>query len=65
MRSLVVVATTHHESVNRFPQPSLLEAKNLKAFLEQTGEYERVSIYELEESPGPIQKWAELEEDAR
>ena len=63
MRSLVVVAITHLHSANRFHQSSLLEAKNLQDFLEQTGQYEKVSIFELEASQGPIKQWGELEED--
>ena len=65
MRSLVVVAKTSDRSVNRFPQASLLEARNLKDFLEQTGEYGEVAIYELEKSIGPLRQWAELEESSR
>ena len=65
MRSLVVVGTTDRQSVNRFAQSTLLEARNLKDFLEQTGDYERVSIYELEKSMGPMTQWGELEENTR
>jgi hypothetical protein len=65
MRSLVVVATTSDRAVNRFPQASLIEARNLKDFLEQTGEYGSVAIFELEKSLGPLRQWAELEESPR
>ena len=65
MRRLVVVATTRAASVNRFPKESLIEARNLKDFLEQTGEYSTVTIYELEKALGPLQQWAELEEGPR
>jgi len=65
MRRLVVVATTRAASVNRFPQNSLTEARNMKDFLEQTGDYSTVTIYELEKTLGPLQQWAELEESAR
>lgn len=65
MRSLVVVATTSRHTVNRFPQSSLAEARNLKDFLEQTGDYGSVAIYELEKALGPLRQWAELEESAR
>jgi len=65
MRSLVVVATTAARAVNRFPQASLVEARNMKDFLEQTGEYASVSIFELEKSLGPLKQWAELEENPR
>jgi len=65
MRRLVVVATTRAASVNRFPQSSLTEARNMKDFLEQTGDYSTVKIYELEKTLGPLQQWAELEESTR
>jgi hypothetical protein len=64
MRSLVVVATTSCHAVNRFPKASLVEARNLKDFLEQTGEYESVAIFELEKSIGPLRQWGELEESS-
>jgi hypothetical protein len=63
MRSLVVVATSER-SVNRFLQASLTEARNLKDFLEQTGEYVAVKIFELEKSIGPLRQWAELEDNS-
>jgi len=62
MRSLVVVAATSLGAVNRFPKTSLAEARNLKDFLEQTGEYATVTLYELEKSFGPLMQWSELEE---
>jgi hypothetical protein len=65
MRRLVVVAATRAGSVNRFPEDSLTKARNLKDFLEQTGEYSTVTIYELEKTLGPLQQWAELEENPR
>jgi hypothetical protein len=65
MRRLVVVATTHDSSVNRFRKASLMEARNLKDFLEQTGDYSTVAIYELEKTVGPLQQWRELEENSR
>ncbi len=65
MRSLAVVATTPERVVNRFVQASLAEARNLKDFLEQTGEYGTVAIYELEKSIGPLRQWTEIEEGSR
>ncbi len=62
MRSLMVVATTTEWAVNRFPQSSLGDARNLKDFLDETGEYRSVAIYELQGSMGPLKQWAELEE---
>ena len=65
MRSLVVVAITSASAVNRFTQSSLIEARNLKDFLEETGEYRTVAIFELEKSVGPLRQWTELEESPR
>jgi hypothetical protein len=65
MRQLVVVATTAGGAVNKFAQASLTEARNLKDFLEQTGEYRTVALYELEKSIGPLRQWAELEESIK
>jgi len=62
MRSLVVVALARERLVNRFHQGSLGEARNLRDFLEQTGDYESVSIYELAKSDGPLTQWAQLAE---
>jgi hypothetical protein len=65
MRSLVVVATAPDRAVNRFHQASLAEARNLRDFLEQTGDYRSVAIFELETSIGPLRQWTELEEGSR
>jgi hypothetical protein len=65
MRSLMVVATMSEHTINRFPQATLIEARNLKDFLEETGEYSGVAIYELVSSIGPLRQWAELEEGSR
>jgi len=62
MRQLVIVATTSAGAVNRFAQDSLTRARNLKDFLEQTGDYKAVAVYELEKSLGPLRQWAELKE---
>ncbi len=62
MRRLLVVATTRTGSLNRFAQGSLLEARNLKDFLTQTGEYRALAIYEKEKSVGPLTQWAQVEE---
>ena len=65
MRSLVVVAWSPDRALNRFHQSSLGEARNLRDFLEETGDYESVAIYELEKSDGPLTQWAELQESSR
>jgi hypothetical protein len=63
MRSLAVVATRSDGAVNRFGKGSLREARNLKDFLEQLGEYKTVAIYESEKTLGPLTEWAELKEN--
>ncbi|MDA4116744.1 MAG: hypothetical protein OK455_00170 [Thaumarchaeota archaeon] len=63
MRSLAVVATTLNGKIDRFAQGSLREARNLKDFLEQTGEFKTVTIYESEKTIGPLTEWVELKED--
>jgi hypothetical protein len=60
MRSLIVVATAGEGAVNRFQVASLREARNMKDFLEQTGEFRAAKIYELDKSIGPLRQWAEL-----
>ena len=62
MRSLIVVAATIAGTINKFPLNTFTEARNLKDFLEQIGEYGSVDIYEQEKSLGPIKQWAKLEE---
>jgi hypothetical protein len=63
MRSLAVVATTLNGNIDRFAQGSLREARNLKDFLEQTGEFKTVTIYESEKTVGPLTEWVELKEN--
>jgi hypothetical protein len=63
MRSLAVVATTLDGNINKFAHGSLREARNTKDFLEQTGEFRSVSIYESEKTFGPLTEWAELKEN--
>ncbi len=60
MRSLAVVATSAR-CLNRFSTRGLVEALNLKDFLEETGEFASVSIYEQEASGGRAGEWAELQ----
>ena len=48
--------------LNKFEQDSLLRAINLKDFLEQTGQYSDVSIYQLRPTDGGRTEWAKLDE---
>jgi len=59
--SLLVVARSASR-LDRFKQPSLRAARNVRDFLEQTGEYERVIIFQLRSSQGPLKEWVSLSE---
>jgi len=48
--------------LNKFEQDSLLMAINLKDFLDQTGQYSEISIYQLRSSNGGQREWAKLDE---
>lgn len=65
MSSLVVVATTSKGAVNRFSQPSLTAAMNIKDFLQQTGDYSTVAIYDLPRSGEPLKQWSALDDAPR
>jgi hypothetical protein len=58
----LLVTATNGSIINKFEKRSIQEAYNLKDFLEQTGEYKRVTIYQLEKELGPIREWTEIVE---
>jgi hypothetical protein len=58
---LIVVARSS-SVVNKFQQSSLLEAYNTKDFLEETGEYSEVSIFQLSTPSGTHEEWVRLNE---
>ena len=59
-RTLVVARSK--SALNKFEQSSLQSAFNTKDFLEETGEYDEVSIFQLCSSQGPVREWVELNE---
>ncbi len=65
MRSLAVVATTSEGNIYKFMQGSLREARNLRDFLEQTGEFRTVGIFESETFMGSLDDWVELKENSQ
>lgn len=59
-RTLVVARSK--SALNKFEQSSLQSAFNTKDFLEETGEYDEVSIFQLCSSQGPMREWVKLNE---
>jgi hypothetical protein len=62
--SLLVVAQ-RKSAINKFEQRSLSEAVNIRDFLEQTGEYDEVTIFQLHSVDGPMKQWVKLNEPER
>jgi hypothetical protein len=56
----LLVVARNSSSLNKFEQSSLQSAFNLKDFLEQTGQYDEVSIFQLCPVEGPLREWAKL-----
>lgn len=57
-----LVVARSKSALNKFEQPSLQSAYNVRDFLEQTGEYEEVSIFQLCPTEGPTREWVKLTE---
>jgi len=57
----ILVVAKSALTVNKFKQQSIQGALNLKDFLEQTGEYEEVSIFQRVGAFGPMGEWVEME----
>lgn len=61
MASLLLIGVTDR-TINRLMLGSLREAQNLKDFLEETGDYRRVSIYQVRRGEGSMNELDELEQ---
>lgn len=61
MESQILVVARSSSALNKFKQQSLQDAFNLKDFLEETGDYAEVSIFQRVASVGPIGEWVKLE----
>jgi hypothetical protein len=61
MKPQILVVARSKSALNKFEQDSLQSAFNTKDFLEETGEYEDVSIFQLRSSAGPMHEWVKLE----
>ena len=53
MSSLLVLGVTR-SFINRFTAGSMVEARNLKDFLDETHDYQWVEIYRVREGDGPM-----------
>jgi len=57
---LVVARST--SKLNKFAQDSLQGALNIRDFLEQTGEYDAVTVFQLRSVDGAMKEWVALSE---
>jgi len=64
MAPLLIIGVTE-QTMNRFMLGSLREAQNLKDFLEETGEYKRVGVYQVRKGEGTLSELRELEQVTR
>jgi hypothetical protein len=62
MNPRILVVGRTGSTLNKFEQSSLQSAFNIKDFLEETGDYEEVSIFQDSSSDGPIRQWVKLGE---
>lgn len=61
MAALLLIAIADR-TINRFLVNSLREAQNLKDFLEQTGDYRQVGVYEVRKTEGTFTELRQLEQ---
>ena len=62
MNPRILVVGRSGSTLNKFEQTSLQSAFNIKDFLEQTGDYEEVSIFQHSSGEGPVREWVKLGE---
>ena len=65
MTQPLLVVAKGHSKVSNFEQSSLLGAINIRDFLEQTGEFEEVAIFQLRPNEGATKEWVSLVENER
>lgn len=65
MTQPLLVVAKGSSKLNRFEKDSLQEAFNLKDFLEQTGEFDEVEIFQLRTVDGQTKEWVTLREMER
>lgn len=60
MGTQILVVAKGDTVVNKFEQTSIQAALNLKDFLEETGDYKQVLIFQRAGSVGPTGEWVEM-----
>ena len=65
MSQPMLVVAKSRSRLNKFDQPSLMSAINLRDFLEETGEYDEVAILQLRSEEGLAREWITLQEVER
>jgi hypothetical protein len=65
MKPTLLVVARGTSTLNKFEQGSLLEAFNIRDFLEETGDYIEVCIFQLLSSKGPTKEWVKLNDPDR
>jgi hypothetical protein len=62
MTQPLLIVAKGASKLNKFEKGSLQEAANLRDFLEQTGEFDQVEIFQLRGAEGPMKEWVSLVE---
>ncbi|MGD0638452.1 MAG: hypothetical protein ABSA72_10485 [Nitrososphaerales archaeon] len=62
MTQPLLVVARNTSNLSRIPQGSLLCALNIRDFLEQTGEFDTVTIFQLRSVDGAMKEWVALSE---
>ena len=62
MAQPLLVVARNTSKLNKFSQDSLQGALNLRDFLEQSGEYDAVTIFQLRAVDGAMKEWVVLSE---
>jgi hypothetical protein len=60
MKPALLVVARGTSALNKFEQGSLLEAINIRDFLEETGDYVEVSIFQRLPAGDTTRKWVRL-----
>jgi hypothetical protein len=62
MSQPLLVVGKSSSKLNKFEQSSFQGAVNIRDFLEQTGEYDEVTIFQLKSVQGPMKEWVAVNE---
>ncbi|MDA4123359.1 MAG: hypothetical protein OK456_09295 [Thaumarchaeota archaeon] len=62
MQHQLLVVARSASALNKFEQGSLREAINMRDFLDQTGDYSEVSVFQFLSAEGPMKEWVKLDD---